>query len=312
MTQKRTKQAIPLAQRMRPRCVEEFIGQEHLLGKGKPLLRVIQQGTLHSMILWGPPGTGKTTLAHMIAASADATVEHLSAVLTGVKDIRQVVEKAQTSEQHGKPIVLFVDEVHRFNKLQQDAFLPHVEAGKIILIGATTENPSFQVNNALLSRTRVYVLKPLLDHHLGKVLQGALQDARGLGDRELTLPDVLRQRLIKFADGDARQALNLLEIISDFSDENTEILEEVVNEVLSTSLRRSDHHGDAFYDQVSALHKSVRGSDPDASLYWLSRLLDGGVDPNYVARRILRIASEDIGNADPRALRLALDAWENL
>jgi len=307
------KQTIPLAQRMRPRGVDEFIGQEHLLGSTKPLFRVVQQGALHSMILWGPPGTGKTTLAHIIANSAGATVKCLSAVLTGVKDIRKVIDQAKEANVRGHATVLFVDEVHRFNKLQQDAFLPHVEAGTIILIGATTENPSFQVNNALLSRTRVYVLKSLSDHHLMRILQQALRDERGLGARNLTMSETLQKRLIQFADGDARQVLNLLEIVSDFTesfDGRAEVTEAVVNEVLSTSLRRFDHHGDEFYDQISALHKSVRGSDPDAALYWLSRLLDGGVDPNYVARRVLRIASEDIGNADPRALRLALDAWE--
>jgi putative ATPase len=307
------KQESPLAQRMRPRHINEFIGQPHLLNPGKPLYRVIQQGTLHSMILWGPPGTGKTTLAKIIAKSANATVECLSAVLTGVKDIRKIIEQAKQAKKDKRRTVLFVDEVHRFNKLQQDAFLPHVEIGTIILIGATTENPSFQVNNALLSRTRVYVLKPLSESHLLKILQNALEDKRGLGSRKLIMAPNLQKRLIRFADKDARQVLNLLEIISDFTEEKTgkfEITETIVNEVLSTSLRRFDHHGDEFYDQTSALHKSVRGSNPDAALYWLSRLLDGGIDPHYIARRLLRMASEDIGNADPRALRITLDAWE--
>lgn len=315
MSDKNIKLGVPLAQRMRPRHLAEFIGQAHLLSLGKPLYNVIQQGSLHSMILWGPPGTGKTTIAKIIAQSAGASVDCLSAVLTGIKDIRTVVERAKKAQAQGRPpTVLFVDEVHRFNKLQQDAFLPHVEAGTIILIGATTENPSFQVNNALLSRTRVYVLKSLSESNLLSILQQALMDKeRGLGRRNLQMSDTLQKRLIRFGDGDARQVLNLLEIVSDFTvdaGEKTEISDSIVNEVLATSIRRFDHHGDEFYDQISALHKSVRGSNPDAALYWFSRMIDGGVDPHYIARRVLRMASEDIGNADPRALRLALDAWE--
>lgn len=303
---------IPLATRMRPGCLEEFVGQSHLLGKDKPLFRAIEKGKLHSMILWGPPGSGKTTLAEIIAQKAGARVESISAVLAGVKDIRDVVERAERHK--GQATILFVDEVHGFNKSQQDAFLPHVEKGTITLIGATTENPSFQLNNALLSRTRVYVLKQLTEADLLSILENALaNEERGLGKKALEIPEPLRRRIVQFADGDARQCLNLLEIIADFAlEENGRFVVDdgLIDKVLTEGLRRFDKRGEAFYDQISALHKSVRGSDPDASLYWLSRLLDGGCDPFYVARRVVRMASEDIGNADPRALQLALDAWE--
>jgi putative ATPase len=306
---------IPLATRMRPRTLDEFVGQQHLIAEGKPLYRVVHECHLHSMIFWGPPGTGKTTLAEIIATHVNARIERLSAVLAGVKDIREVVKRAQLAQQvDAKPTVLFVDEVHRFNKAQQDAFLPHVEDGTVILIGATTENPSFELNNALLSRTRVYVLKTLEDHDLLQVLNGALNDEqRGLGGRQLNLADDLKQQIIQFADGDARQCLNTLEVLADFAVEDNgreEIPESALKEVLTTGLRRFDKYGEAFYDQISALHKAVRGSDPDAALYWLCRMLDGGCDPLYIARRVVRMASEDIGNADPRALDIALKAWD--
>lgn len=308
------KSYIPLATRMRPRNLSEFIGQKHLLAHGKPLWLAITQGHLHSMILWGPPGTGKTTLAEIIAESSHARIERLSAVLAGVKDIREVVARAREALKENQATVLFVDEVHRFNKAQQDAFLPHVEQGIIILIGATTENPSFYLTNPLLSRTRVYVLKPLTEEELAKVLETALHDKeRGLGNRALELSPESKEKIIKFADGDARQCLNLLEILSDLAEEKDGkdvITDKIVDALLTQGLRRFDRGGEEFYNQISALHKSVRGSDPDASLYWLARMLDGGCDPYYIVRRVIRMANEDIGNADPRALQLALDAWE--
>lgn len=303
-----TTEFIPLAARLRPQNLEKFIGQSHLIAPGKPLHSAITQSKLHSMILWGPAGVGKTTLAELLAQSANAEIERLSAVLAGVKDIREVVERALERQKLGKKTVLFVDEVHRFNKAQQDAFLPSVERGTIILIGATTENPSFQLNNALLSRARVYVLKSLDENDLLKVIDQALISERGLQNKFSMDPE-LRLQLVRYADGDARQALNLLEIAADFA-VGSEITAETIKEVLSTSVRRFDHHGEYFYDQISALHKSVRGSDPDAALYWFARMIDGGCDPFYLARRIIRMATEDIGNADPRALDLALQAWD--
>jgi putative ATPase len=305
----------PLAARMRPRHLDDFIGQEHLLAAGKPLGGAIRRGLPHSMILWGPPGVGKTSLARMLAQSSGGHFESLSAVLAGVKDIRAAVERAETRKRvNGLGTVLFVDEVHRFNKSQQDAFLPHVEDGTLIFVGATTENPSFELNNALLSRARVYLLRSLEDADLLRVIEQALRDPlRGLGDKTIALAPAAAQRLAAAADGDARRVLNLLEIAVDLAPEQAGLHSidlSVVELVLQGSARRFDKGGDVFYEQISALHKAVRGSSPDAALYWLVRMLDGGCDPLYIARRLVRMASEDIGNADPRALQLALQAWD--
>lgn len=305
----------PLAARMRPRNLDDYIGQEHLLAPGKPLREAIARGQLHSMILWGPPGVGKTSLAKLFAEQADARFESLSAVLSGVKEIRAAVATAQQERiSTRRKTILFVDEVHRFNKSQQDAFLPYVEDGTFIFIGATTENPSFELNNALLSRCRVYVLRGLQPEQLKNVLLQALNDkTRGLGSQSITIDDDTLMTLAQAADGDARKSLNLLEIAADLADEDGEqkvIDEHVVAEVLASDVRRFDKGGDIFYEQISALHKSVRGSSPDGALYWLARMLDGGCDPLYIARRVVRMASEDIGNADPRALPLCLSAWD--
>lgn len=301
----------PLADRMRPRTLDEYAGQDHILGPGRPLREAILAGKPHSMVLWGPPGTGKTTLAQLVAAHADAEFATLSAVTSGVKDIRQAVELAILTREAGRRTILFVDEVHRFNKSQQDAFLPHVENGTITFIGATTENPSFELNNALLSRVRTYVLTSLAGEDLGRLIDQAMQDAeRGLGRRGLVLSADARELLIQAADGDARRTLNLLEIAADLAEDGGELSQELIAQAAAGTLRRFDKGGEAFYDQISALHKSIRGSDPNAALYWLCRMLDGGCDPLYLARRLVRIASEDIGNADPRSLQLALAAWD--
>lgn len=306
-------QVQPLAARLRPLQLSDYAGQAHLLAPGKPLRQALDQGHLHSMILWGPPGVGKTTLARLMASVSDAHFETISAVMAGVKEIRTAVEQARARLQQGRRTVLFVDEVHRFNKAQQDAFLPFIEDGTLLFIGATTENPSFELNNALLSRARVYKLRALTEADIRHVLQQALVRDTVLQQLGVQVtPDAL-ERLVKAADGDARRALNLLEIAADLAqgeEGRAAIDASVLDETLSSEVRRFDKGGDLFYEQISALHKAVRGSSPDAALYWFARMLDGGCDPLYIARRVVRMASEDIGNADPRALQLALNAWD--
>ncbi len=304
--------AGPLAARVRPSSLKHFVGQTHLLGTDRPLRRMIESGRAHSMVLWGPPGTGKTTLARLIAAHCDARFLTISAVMAGVKDIRSAIEEARVHRARtGADTILFVDEAHRFNKAQQDAFLPHVEDGTLVFVGATTENPSFELNNALLSRARVYVLKALEPGEIRAIIDHALAtDEAGEG---LTISETVREQVAAAADGDARRALNVLELLAEFAraEDRHDIDEDLLARVLSGGgTRRFDKGGEAFYDQISALHKSIRGSDPDASLYWLARMLDGGCDPLYIARRLVRVASEDIGNADPRALSITVDAWD--
>ena len=295
----------PLAERLRPRNLDEVVGQAHLLGPGKPLRVAFESGQPHSMILWGPPGVGKTTLARLMSDAFHARFIALSAVLSGVKEIREAIEEAKLAQAQGKRTLLFVDEVHRFNKAQQDAFLPFVEAGLVTFIGATTENPSFEVNSALLSRAQVYLLKPLVIEELDRLLDRALQTLPGI-----ELEARARRLLAEYADGDARRLLNLLEQAATAAGEarKSTLDESFLQEVLARGARRFDKGGDDFYDQISALHKSVRGSSPDAALYWMTRMLDGGADPRYLGRRMIRMASEDIGLADPRALSLTLDA----
>ena len=306
--------SVPLAERMRPRSVDEVVGQDHILGPGKPLRHALQTGRLHSMIFWGGPGTGKTTLARLMARRADAGFIALSAVMAGVKDIRAAIDEARKARaDDGRETILFIDEVHRFNKAQQDALLPHIEDGTCLFIGATTENPSFELNSALLSRARVYVLRTLDEAAIRRLLERALADTEnGLGGIDLRLPDEALAHIALAADGDARRALNLLEVVVDNLDGQATVSIEAIDALLTAGPRRFDKGGDRFYDQISALHKSVRGSSPDGALYWLARMLDGGCDPLYIARRVVRMASEDIGNADPRALAIALDAWETV
>lgn len=304
----------PLAARMRPRTLAEYIGQSHLLAEGKPLYRAILAGHAHSMILWGPPGTGKTTLAEIIAEHFNAEVERLSAVTSGVKEIREAIERAKINQQAGRRTLLFVDEVHRFNKSQQDAFLPYIENGTIIFIGATTENPSFELNNALLSRARTYILKPLQAVEILKILQNALADkTRGLGSESFVLEDDVLSLLSDYVNGDARYALSCLELMADMAQSTSKgklLNKTLLTEILGERQARFDNGGDRYYDLISALHKSIRGSSPDGALYWFTRILAAGGDPLYVARRLLAIASEDVGNADPRAMQIALAAWD--
>jgi len=300
----------PLAERMRPRSLDEIVGQQRVAGEGKPLRRALEAGKVHSMILWGPPGCGKTTLALLVARYADADFRAISAVMSGLPDVRKALAEAEVNFAQGRRTVLFVDEVHRFNKAQQDAFLPHIERGVIIFVGATTENPSFELNSALLSRCRVHVLDAVSPDDIVAALRRALGDSeRGLGELNLTVDDASLRLIASAADGDVRRALTLLEIASELA-EDGHIDNTTLEQVLADRTRRFDKSGEQFYDQISALHKSVRSSDPDAAVYWLTRMLDGGCDPLYLARRMTRMAVEDVGLAEPRAWRMALDAWD--
>lgn len=304
----------PLAARLRPETLNEYIGQSHLLSPGRPLRIALEHGQCYSMVLWGPPGVGKTTLALIFAKACNAVLEQIPAVTSGVKEIRAAIERAELRKRQGIRTLLFVDEVHRFNKSQQDAFLPHIENGTITFIGATTENPSFNLNAALLSRARVYVLKKLTDEELGRLISLALSSEKGLGNEQLRLADKVEETLIELADGDARHLLNMLEMAADLASPLKEggkiITRSMVGAVAGRKLVNYDKGGDAFYDLISAFHKSVRGSAPDAALYWYSRILEAGGDPLYVARRLLAIATEDVGLADPRAMQVALNAWD--
>ncbi|WP_414931325.1 replication-associated recombination protein A [Vibrio europaeus] len=305
----------PLAARMRPETLDQYIGQQHILGEGKPLRRALEAGHIHSMILWGPPGTGKTTLAEVAANYANAELERVSAVTSGVKEIRAAIEKARENKLGGRRTILFVDEVHRFNKSQQDAFLPHIEDGTVTFIGATTENPSFELNNALLSRARVYKLTSLSTEDIHLALQQAISDSeRGLGKISAKFADNVLDRLAELVNGDARMSLNYLELLYDMAQEDDqgdkEITLQLLAEVAGEKVSRFDNKGDIWYDLISAVHKSIRGSNPDAALYWSARMIAAGCDPLYIARRLLAIASEDIGNADPRAMQVALSAWD--
>jgi putative ATPase len=300
----------PLAERMRPRSLDEIVGQQRLIAPDKALRRALEAGKIHSMVLWGPPGCGKTTLALLVARYADADFRAISAVLSGLPDVRKALAEAEVNFAQGRRTVLFVDEVHRFNKTQQDAFLPHIEKGVIIFIGATTENPSFELNSALLSRCRVHVLDALSTGDIVAALRRALADTeRGLGELQLRINDAALDSIAQAADGDVRRALTLLEIAAELAHDQT-IDDSTLSQVLADRTRRFDKQGEQFYDQISALHKSVRSSDPDAAVYWLCRMLDGGVDPLYLARRMTRMAVEDVGLAEPRAWRMALDAWD--